>query len=113
MSRPSQSCEWRRLRPFLIYVSGWREVTMSLHLSQRRAKGGLALRSVAIAALFGFVAVGTGAAQAPKALAWPHTPSDIPADPAVKFGALENGRRYGIMKNATPPGQVSMRLRIG
>ena len=44
---------------------------------------------------------------------WPQATSDLPADPAVRFGVLANGMRYAIMKNATPPGQASLRLRIG
>ncbi len=43
---------------------------------------------------------------------WAQTYSDIAADPAVKFGTLPNGMRYAIMKNATPPGQASLRLRF-
>ncbi|MCF6312167.1 MAG: insulinase family protein, partial [Verrucomicrobiales bacterium] len=38
--------------------------------------------------------------------------SDVKADPAVKWGVLENGMRYAIMKNAEPPKRVSMRLYI-
>ena len=44
---------------------------------------------------------------------WPQAQSDLPADPAVRFGTLANGLRYAITRNATPPGQVSMRLRMG
>jgi zinc protease len=43
---------------------------------------------------------------------WAHASSDIPADSAVRFGTLENGMRYAILRNATPPGQASLRLRI-
>ncbi|HVZ28750.1 MAG TPA: insulinase family protein [Asticcacaulis sp.] len=39
--------------------------------------------------------------------------SDIKPDPAVRFGRLANGMTYAIMKNATPPGTASVRLRIG
>lgn len=39
--------------------------------------------------------------------------SDINADPAIRFGKLANGMTYIIMKNATPPGTASLRLRIG
>ena len=53
---------------------------------------------------------GLDAAESP---AWPQARSDIPADPAVTFGALPNGMRYAIMKNTTPKGEVSIRLRIG
>jgi zinc protease len=44
---------------------------------------------------------------------WPQKNSDVKADPAVLFGKLPNGMRYAIMKNATPAGQASLRLRIG
>ena len=53
---------------------------------------------------------GLDAAESPP---WPQSRSDIPADPAVTFGALPNGMRYAIMKNSTPKGEVSIRLRIG
>lgn len=52
-------------------------------------------------------------AAAPPAPAWPQASSDLAPDPAVRFGALPNGMRYAILKNATPAGQVSLRLRIG
>ena len=38
--------------------------------------------------------------------------SDIPADSNVRFGTLSNGMQYAVMRNATPPGQASFRLRI-
>jgi zinc protease len=38
--------------------------------------------------------------------------SDIPADSNVRFGTLPNGMQYAILRNATPPGQASFRLRI-
>ncbi|MDT9599348.1 M16 family metallopeptidase [Sphingosinicella rhizophila] len=44
--------------------------------------------------------------------AWAHQASDLPADPDIRFGQLANGMRYAIMKNATPPGEASLRLRI-
>jgi zinc protease len=53
------------------------------------------------------------AAAAPAAPAWPRGRSDLPADEQVRFGTLANGLRYAIMKNATPPGEASLRLRIG
>src|SRR6478735_3985355 len=55
----------------------------------------------------------TDFARAADAPVWPQAKSDIPADPAIRFGALPNGMRYAIMKNTTPKGEVSMRLRIG
>ena len=47
-----------------------------------------------------------------QAAAWPQANSDLPADPAVRFGTLPNGMRYAIMRNATPPRQAALRLRI-
>jgi zinc protease len=38
--------------------------------------------------------------------------SDLKADPAVVFGRLPNGMTYAILRNATPPGNVSLRLRV-
>lgn len=67
----------------------------------------------------GFFAFAVAAAlQTPSVTAaetppWPQAKSDIPADPAVVFGALPNGMRYAIMKNGTPRDEVSIRLRIG
>ena len=49
--------------------------------------------------------------QSPAA-GWPQATSDIPADPAIRFGALANGMRYAILRNATPPNQAALRMRI-
>lgn len=38
--------------------------------------------------------------------------SDLPADPQVTFGQLDNGLHYAIMPNNEPPGRVSMRLLV-
>jgi zinc protease len=54
----------------------------------------------------------SGAATAQPSQPWPQIASDLPADPDVRTGTLPNGMRYAIMKNATPPGQASLRLRI-
>ena len=43
---------------------------------------------------------------------WPQEKTDIHAAPEVRFGTLPNGMRYAVMRNATPPGQASFRLRI-
>ena len=55
------------------------------------------------------------AAMAPLARAtdWPQAHSDVPADPAIRFGVLPNGMRYAVMHNATPKGAVALRLEIG
>jgi len=47
-----------------------------------------------------------------KGVDFPQYHSDIKADPAIRFGSLSNGMTYIIMKNATPPGNASIRLRI-
>ncbi len=52
------------------------------------------------------------AGPAPAANIWPQTYADLPPDPAMRFGTLPNGMRYVVMKNATPGGQASLRLRI-
>ncbi|MGD2133088.1 MAG: insulinase family protein [Maricaulaceae bacterium] len=38
--------------------------------------------------------------------------SDLPADPAVRYGRLENGMRYAIMHNETPTDTAAVRLRF-
>jgi zinc protease len=50
----------------------------------------------------------------PSEKVWPQSyAADLPPDPAMRFGTLPNGLRYVVMHNATPPGQSSLRLRIG
>src|SRR5437870_4173894 len=64
-------------------------------------------------ALAGLAYAGPAAiAQPASDPAWAQQTSDLAADPAVTFGVLPNGLRYAVMHNATPPGQVSMRLLI-
>ncbi|HWH17944.1 MAG TPA: insulinase family protein [Allosphingosinicella sp.] len=43
---------------------------------------------------------------------WFYRGSDIPPDPAWRFGTLPNGVRYALRRNALPAGQVSIRVRI-
>ncbi|MDB5422062.1 MAG: peptidase, partial [Brevundimonas sp.] len=52
------------------------------------------------------------APAAAVATPWAQSISDLPADPAVRFGSLPNGMRYAIMRNATPPQQAALRLNI-
>ena len=53
------------------------------------------------------------ASAAPAARAvWPQYTSDLKADPTARFGALPNGMRYVIKRNANPQGTLSMRVRI-
>src|SRR5262245_48007557 len=81
--------------------------SMQLHGSFARAAIGAAL--LALVSLSG-PAWPQATASAP---AWPQVASDIPIDPSIKFGTLSNGMRYAIMKNTTPKGEVSIRLRVG
>jgi zinc protease len=43
---------------------------------------------------------------------WPQARSDIRADPDIRFGALPNGMRYAIRRQAIPAGQAALRLRF-
>ena len=43
---------------------------------------------------------------------WLYQGSDIPRDPAWRFGTLPNGVRYAVRQNAVPAGQVAIRVRI-
>lgn len=44
---------------------------------------------------------------------WAFEDSDIPVDPAFRFGVLENGMRYILRQNATPERTALVRLHIG
>lgn len=44
---------------------------------------------------------------------WAQSYTDRAADPAIRFGQLPNGLRYAVLHNATPPGQMALRLYIG
>lgn len=48
----------------------------------------------------------------PPSQPWAHEKSDVPVDPTIRYGTLPNGVRYAIKRNATPPGQASVWLRI-
>jgi len=43
---------------------------------------------------------------------WPHSISDLPPDPRVKFGRLDNGFRYAILPVADDTGTVSIQLNV-
>jgi zinc protease len=43
---------------------------------------------------------------------WLYRGSDIPRDPAWRFGTLPNGLHYAVRRNPLPAGQVSIRIRI-
>jgi zinc protease len=41
-----------------------------------------------------------------------HLGSDLPVDPAVKWGRLENGLRYALLPNHEPKGRASLRFTV-
>ncbi len=41
-----------------------------------------------------------------------HTGSDLPVDPAVKWGRLDNGLRYALLPNHEPKGRASLRFTV-
>ena len=74
------------------------------------------LKSALLAVAIGALACGGSVlAQAgrPPSVYRAHAASDLPADPAIRFGILPNGMRYALRRNANPPGQIALRLRIG
>ncbi len=44
--------------------------------------------------------------------AFPHDASDVPADPLVRYGRMDNGLRYAVMANDTPTDTAALRVRI-
>ena len=57
-------------------------------------------------------ATGPQSAAAAQVRPWLYENSDVPIDPAWRFGTLSNGLRYAIRRNGVPPGQVAIRLRV-
>ncbi len=43
---------------------------------------------------------------------WAFEASDVPLDPAWRFGRLDNGMRYAIRPNQTPKGTVMVRMQV-
>lgn len=43
---------------------------------------------------------------------WLYEQSDVPIDPAWRFGTLDNGLRYAVRRNDVPAGQISIRVRV-
>jgi zinc protease len=79
------------------------------------------MKRFALLASCGFVFSLAAAPLAAAPSAQPAAPTAAPLqaasglrpDPAVRFGVLPNGMHYEIMRNATPPHNASLRLRIG
>lgn len=47
-----------------------------------------------------------------SSVTWPHVQSDLPPDPSLIFGRLDNGFRYVLMKNQEPKGRVAIYLDV-
>jgi len=47
-----------------------------------------------------------------RAADFPHQASDLPADPGVTWGRLDNGLRYALLHNPEPRGRISARLAV-
>lgn len=54
----------------------------------------------------------TAPPRAPAQPGWLYRGSDLPPDPAWRFGTLSNGIHYAVRRNARPAGLVSIRVRI-
>lgn len=70
-----------------------------------------------LAALLLAVALAACAQQTPAPqsvsrpqVTWPFEASDVPVDPAFRFGKLDNGMRYVIRQNARPEGTALVRM---
>ncbi len=64
--------------------------------------------SVAWALLFTLVSL-----HAAPTSAWPVAESDLPAQPGLRQGTLQNGLRYLILPNSEPRDRISVRLVVG
>ncbi len=47
-----------------------------------------------------------------RAAIFPHEGSDLPVDPAVRWGRLDNGLRYAVLANPEPKGRASLRFAV-
>jgi zinc protease len=77
----------------------------------------MSLRSLALSLLLVFAPAAALAQQpeprpADTGTSWFYQGSDLPADPAWRFGTLANGLRYAVRRNGRPVRQVSIRVRI-
>ncbi|PZQ53878.1 MAG: peptidase M16, partial [Phenylobacterium zucineum] len=82
-----------------------------------RTSGAGAALAAALTLAFSPAAQAAPAASQPSVAAtrpppgeWPQAHSDLKADPSVRFGALPNGMRYALRRQATPAGQAAFRL---
>lgn len=86
------------------------ESFVSLQLLLSRASGA----AIALSLLVSAPALAQAPAAAPKtANGWGVSFTDVTPDPSIVYGTLPNGMKYAIMRNATPQGTASVRLRFG
>lgn len=81
--------------------------------THRRSRAAAVLAAVLLSAQPSLAPAQTAPAAASAAQrALPLSAPGLAADPAIRFGVLPNGMRYALRRNATPPGQASLRLRF-
>ncbi|WP_339748036.1 insulinase family protein [uncultured Maricaulis sp.] len=68
------------------------------------------IRIALLPLLTGLLLAGCQPADQSVEAVWPQDVSDLPADPAVRYGQLDNGLRYAILVNQTPPNVASVRM---
>lgn len=71
----------------------------------------MSVRALAFAFL-AFIVTPVMAQPAASGPGWLYRGSDLPPDPAWRFGTLANGVRYAVRRNPRPERQVSIRVRI-
>ena len=69
------------------------------------------VRTILLATALG-LATPVLAATPPAPNGWGRASTDVPADPAIRFGTLPNGMKYAVMQNSTPKGAASVRMHI-
>lgn len=72
----------------------------------------LLLARLFLAVLLAVWAVCPGPLAAAPKPDWSFQRSDLPLDPAFRFGKLANGMRYIVRQNATPKGTVQVRMQV-
>ncbi len=82
--------------------------------AMRRAKSlfALSLSTIALAACVPRMHAPAAAPAPASAPVWAFQASDVPLDPAFRFGQLPNGLRYVIRHNQTPKGTAIVRMEV-
>ncbi len=77
-----------------------------------RLLAALSAFSLALGSPLAYAEAPAPANAAATSAGWAFEQSDLPVDPAFRFGRLDNGMRYIIRHNETPQGQGEVRLHI-